>query len=481
MAKARLIFLDENEEELIHEQSLKCLKEIGVLVKSEAVLKILEDKGAVVDYGSMIARFSETMVNEALGKAPKKIRLCARDRSNDLEIPVDSTPFSATNGLALFVMDLETGETRKSTRSDLAAFTRLGDSLDPLDYLWTALTATDVPGPTHGAHEIWTTLQNTTKHVQGVTVESAGDARKQIALAALIAGGEEELRMRPLISVISCPIAPLTFEKHAIEAQVEFARAGIPIVSMSMSLSGQSSPVTLAGTIVNSNTENLASLVITQSAAPGAPHIYSTESMPVDMITATINYAAPELPLISAASGQLAGRYGLPCMVGNWGAGDSVPGLPSSFSETAVSCLSTLAGTDLAAGMGAIDVAKSCSFEQLVIDAYFWEDFRVFMRKFTINKETCALEIVKEVGHGKSFIAHPHTLENFKKELHFWDKQKLGMEATMSTAMVPQARETARKLLKEHEVAPLDPDIVAEGNKILKQHERQAAFHLEGK
>ncbi len=42
MAKARLIFLDENEEELIHEQSLKCLKEIGVLVKSEAVLKILE-------------------------------------------------------------------------------------------------------------------------------------------------------------------------------------------------------------------------------------------------------------------------------------------------------------------------------------------------------------------------------------------------------------------------------------------------------
>jgi hypothetical protein len=46
------------------------------------------------------------------------------------------------------------------------------------------------------------------------------------------------------------------------------------------------------------------------------------------------------------------------------------------------------------------------------------------------------------------------------------------MEATMSTAMVPQARESARKLLKEHEVAPFDPDIVAEGNEILKKYER---------
>ncbi len=481
MARARLIFLESCEEELIHRQSLICLAEMGILVKSDAVLMILEQNGADVDYNTMIAKIPEAMVEKALASAPKKIRLCARDPHHDLEIPVDGMPFSATNGLSSFILDLETGETRKSTRADLASFTRLADALDPVDYLWTALTATEVPEHTHGAHEIWVTLQHTSKHVQGVTVESALDARKQIELAALIAGGEKELRMRPLISIICCPIAPLSFEKGSIEAQAEFAKAGLPILSMSMSLAGQSSPVTLAGTIVNSNTENLASLVITQSAAPGAPHIYTTESTPVDMQTATINYSAPELPLISAASGQMARRYGLPCMVGNWGASDSVPGLPSSFSEIVGGCLSTLAGTDLVAGMGSIDVARACSLEQLVIDASFWENFRVFMRKFTINRESCALDIIKEVGHGMSFIAHMHTVENFRKELHFWDKQKLGWEATLSTGMVPGARETARRLLREHEVAPLDPDLIAQGDEILKLYEEQTASRTGGK
>jgi len=477
MAKARLVFLESSEEELIHQQSLRCLAEIGILVKSEKVLRMLEQYGAYVDFTTMIAKIPEAIVEKALASAPKKIRLCARDPNHDLEIPVDGIPFSATNGLSPFVLDLETGKTRKSTRADLASFTRLADALEPVDYQWTALTATDVPARTHGAHEIWVTLQNTSKHVQGVTVESALDARKQIELAALIAGGEKELKKRPLISIISCPIAPLTFEKGAIEAQAEFAKAGIPILSMSMSLAGQSSPVTLAGTIVNSNAENLASLVITQAASAGAPHIYTTESTPVDMKTATINYSAPELPLISAASGQMARRYELPCMVGNLGTSNSVPGLPSSFSEIAVGCLSTFAGNDLVAGMGSIDVAMACSMEQLVIDANFWEDFRVFMRRFTINRESCALDIMKEVGHGHSFIAHPHTVENFRKELHFWDKEKLGMQATLSTEMVPAARETARKLLREHEVAALDSDLIAQGDEILKFYEQESTSH----
>ena len=46
------------------------------------------------------------------------------------------------------------------------------------------------PQLAHGPHEVWATMQNTTKHVQGVTVQSAEDARVQIELAALIAGGK---------------------------------------------------------------------------------------------------------------------------------------------------------------------------------------------------------------------------------------------------------------------------------------------------
>jgi len=469
-------FLEKDEEDLIHEQSLKCLNEIGVMVHSESVLKMLAGAGAEVDYKKEIAKLPESLIEESLRKAPKEIRYHARDPKHNLDIPVDNFPFTATNGLAIHIPDLETGELHASTRKDLADFTRLGDALDQVDYLWTSLTATDVPEDAHGAHEIWVTLQNTAKHVEGVSVLSGIDARKQVELASLIVGGKDELRKRPIISVISCPIAPLAFEKGSIEAQVEFAKAGVPIVSMSMSLGGMSSPVTLAGTITNINCENLASLVIDEVAAPGAPHVYTSESTPIDMKTGVINYSAPEIPLIGAAAGQMAKRYGLPCMVAGWGSdGGRKAGIMSSFSELAGGALSVLSGTDLAAGMGSIDVAKGCSYEQLVIDAYLWENVRAFMRDFTISEETIALDIVKEVGHGNSFLTHPHTARNFKKELFFYDKKKLAWEATLSYRMVPKAKEVAMRLLKEHEVEPLDRDIIRQGDELLKEYEKQLA------
>ena len=59
MAVARLKFFDKYEEDLIHEQSLRCLERIGVMVKSQSVLKTLEKAGAKVDYKKEVAKISE--------------------------------------------------------------------------------------------------------------------------------------------------------------------------------------------------------------------------------------------------------------------------------------------------------------------------------------------------------------------------------------------------------------------------------------
>ncbi len=473
MAVLRTKFLEREEEELIHKQSLRSLQEVGVMIHSPSVLKMLKSAGAEVDSRNEIAMIPEGMIRDALKKAPKRIRYCARDPKHDFEIPSKNFPFTATNGLAIHIADLETGTDHSSTRKDLAAFSKIADALDPVDYLWTSLTATEVPEATHGLHELWVTLQNTVKHVESITVVSAEDARMQIALAALVAGGPEELRKRPLMSVVSCPTAPLSFNKGPVEAQVEFAKAGVPILSMSMSLGGSTSPVTLAGTLANINTENLASLVIDQVAAPGAPHIYSSDSTPVDMKTGYIDYTAVETPLISAGAAQMARRYGLPCMTAGWGAcvGTAL-GLPA-FSELSSVALSVMPGTDLSAGMGGMDHAKGCSYEMLVLDAYLWEHVRAFMRDFAVNEETIALDVVREVGHENTFLKHPHTARNFRKELFFRDPKKLAWEATLSDRMIPEARDIAKRLLREHEVQPLDRDVRKKGDRTIQEYERQ--------
>jgi len=476
LAVARLKFLDKGEEDLIDQQSMECLETIGVKVKSESVLRMLDKAGAHVDYKSQIARIPEGIAREALKTVPKSMTLHARDSKNDLRIPVSSWPYVGTTGLGTYILDIKTGKKRDSTVKDIADTVRLGDALTGADYVQTNLTATEVPHATHGLHELWTAFQNTTKHVQGVEIFNAEDARKQIELGALIAGGLDELKKKPHFTVIHCSIAPLMFEHDAVEALVEFAKAGVSVTTMTMSLSGGTAPVTMAGTLVNANSENLASLVIGQTAAKGARTIYCSSSTPVNMKTGMINYESVNQPLIAAGLAQMAKRYGLPCMVGDWGLNDSEePGIPHTFTETMGIALSTMSGTDMQGGIGALDHAKGVALEQEVIDAYVWENVKKQMTPFEISKETAALDVIRQVGHGNTFLTSMHTMKNFRKEIVMRDPEKGRFEATMSKAMVAEAREIAIRLLKEHVVPPLDRSIIQQGNEIIRKREKGLA------
>jgi len=475
MAVLGLKFFDKGEEELVHSQSLECLNGIGVLVRSKSVLKMLADSGVKVDFEKKIAKIPEGIVNEAIKNAPKTVTLGARDPNRDLKLPVERYPFVSTAGVTLFMTDLESGERRKATRKDLADFARLTDALDPIDAFWPIVTTSDVPPHVQFVHELWTSFQNTTKHILG----SAGsgtlgiaDARTQIALGALVAGGAKELKKRPPFSVLSCITAPLSFETGAVEAQVEYARAGVPIISMSMCMGGMTSPVTVAGTVVIANAENLASLVITQTAAPGAPQIYSSEATLANVSTGYIGYRGVEAPIIFAAAGQMARRYGLPKMTGVLGVDAERPGVLISFGEMASLMLTSMTGTDLCSGIGGLDLDGGCSLEQVVIDAYQWEEFRAFMRDFKVTKETVALDVVKEVGQGNTFLNHPHTVRNFRSQIFLRGKKTELYGATMSDTMVADAKEIVRKTLREHSVEPLDRAVLGKGNDIISNYEK---------
>jgi trimethylamine--corrinoid protein Co-methyltransferase len=474
MAVARLKFLNKDEEDLIDQQSMECLETIGVKVKSENVLKMLDKAGANVDFKTQVAKLPESLVRDALRVAPKEMTLHARDPKRDLRIPVSSWPYTGTTGLGTYILDLKTGKRRDSTAKDIADCVKVADALEGVSYVQTSLTATEAPAQTHGLHELWTAFQNTTKHVQGIEIYNAEDARKQIELGALIAGGKEELRKNPCFTVIHCSIAPLTFERDAVESMVEFAKGGVAITTMTMSLSGGTAPVTMAGTLVNANSENLASYVIAQTASKGAHTIYCSSSTPVNMSTGMIHYESANQPLIAAGLAQMAKRYGLPCMVGDWGLNDSEqPGLPHTFSETMGIALSTMTGTDMQGGIGTLDNAKGVAIEQQVIDAYVWENVRKVMTPFEISKETAALDVIRQVGHGNTFLQNIHTAKNFKREIILRDPVKGKFEATLSNSMVAEARNIARKLLKEHHVEELDRSILQQGNDIIKTYEKE--------
>jgi len=471
MAHTRTVFLDQNEIDLIHAVSIESLQDMGIKVGSEPVLHMLEKNGASVDYDAMVARIPEKMVNQALESCPNDFSLCGRDPQRDLHVPTHALPWMTSSGLATFIKDYETGEYRDSTRADIAAFTRLADAVDSLDFQWTALTASDVTPLAHGPHELWVTMLNTTKHVQGVTAQSAKDAKVQIELAALIAGGKEELKARPLFSVIVCPIAPLNYEQGSVEAQVELAKAGIPVVSMSMTNGGASAPLPVAGMLVNANTENLGSIVISQMAAPGAPHVYSSESGPMNMTTACINYSSVEKGFLSIGLAQMAQHYRLPSLVADAGWGDNLEASVSGGMTPMSQLTGIMGGSDIVTGMGSVDSAKGISYEQFIVDSYMWDCCKNYMHEVELSEEKIGLDAVKEVGHGNHFLTHPHTLKFLRGELVFWDDEKLDFLSLDREELRAEANKIVRSIIDEHEVEPLADGLLEKGDAIIKKYE----------
>jgi len=476
MASCHIRILSRDDINLVHTKTLELLDKPGVKVQSAKALDVLEEGGAEIDRKTMIARLSESLVKETMNRLPKEVTLAARNPKQDMVAPRTGPPYIATNGTAVYVADSETKVRRASMGRDLKDFMVLCDALEPLDYVWPIVAAHDGPVGFHALNEMVICVQNTTKHVQGEAMSGA-EAREMIRVGEIIAGGKDELAKRPIFSVVQCPICPLEFEKGSADAVVEFARAGIPVVSMSMALCGLTAPVTLASAITIVNAENLASFAISQMSKAGAPVIYSSESSVMDMRTGEIRYGAMEQLMIAAGVAQMAKRYGAPTMIGSFGVGISgdMPGIDSKVSELTFDAMTNLTLTDFSSGVGGLDQAKGASLEQCIIDTDIWESIRDVRRDVSFDDEHFAAELIASVGPGGNFLKSPHTARNMRKELFLPDSAKSALYELYrlsgdQKSMVEQARERVRKILSSHKPEPIPREAKKGIDQILASH-----------
>jgi len=440
-----LTFLKNDEIRRIHETSLRVLGEVGIVVHSENVGKMLIAAGAEASKSERRILIPDSLVKASLMSAPKSVLLAARDRSRDIRIPAGDRIRVANGGEGVYVKDLLTGESRPSTLKDMQDFMVLAESLPQVDFCWGMVGALDQPTNLKNIAELKTCIEHTTKHFQG-GASSAEEAREMIELASIVAGSREELSKRPIISAVECPISPLAFESGLAEAQVEFARNGIPVVAMVASVVGLTSPVTLAGSLAQINAENLASLVISQVANKGAPWIYSSDSVPGDLSTGSIDYGALEANLIRAGAGQMGRSYGLPTMVAGIGIENTSHLLARVRDGVPYMAMQGLVPSDLGSGLGGIDQAAGASFEQLVVDAWVWEVAREFAREFAADDPAISFETIRDAGLDGNFLSKKHTLTRFKKELSGTNSP----ESSFSGRQSPGKRgELLRKAMEE--------------------------------
>jgi len=470
LARAVLNPLTKEEEDIVHSESIRILEEIGIKVTSSEVLLMLKDVGAEVDVKTQLVKVSEALVKEALAKAPREFSMSARDKAEDVSLPAASVQ-GVNDGQPTDVWDMQTQSKRKARMDDLIDLTLVCDAMPEVELYWPEVVATDIPAEVSNVHEYVASAVFTGKHVQH-GAGSVEDAQALIDIASAIAGSSEELRKRPIVSITHTPITPLRYEEGDIEAAVMFARAGLPVVHLSMAISGSVCPVSLAGTIALVNAENLAGFFISQTAAAGAPVLYSSESGPMDMRTGVFLSGSTEGSLINAAGCQMARRYGIPSQVGGTAASGTVPGYEVGYQKAFSGLLPALAGADQVVGIGGFDRSGCESAEQIVMDCELWRNVLRACRGIRIDKEMLAFEAIARVGPGGYFMKDIHTLKHFKSEILI---PKIAMRPASPGSREEPIREAARlevkKILSEHRPPPLDKSVVQSVKDLLAKHD----------
>jgi trimethylamine--corrinoid protein Co-methyltransferase len=217
-------------------------------------------------------------------------------------------------GEGVFIVDPYNGKLRETTKADVANSAKIVDYLSELDVYERAVGASDVPMETVQLHNAEAWLANTSKH--GFMGSGNGYlTKKLVEMVAAIVGGKDKLRERPIISFITCPVSPLQLISDCCEIIIESARSGMAVNILSMAMAGGSSPVTLAGTLVNHNAEVLGGIVLNQLTCKGAPVIYGSSTTAMDLRLASAAVGSPECALINAAVAQLSIYYLLPSWV----------------------------------------------------------------------------------------------------------------------------------------------------------------------
>jgi len=455
--------LDQEQISHIHQASLAVLERTGIRVENEEALALYRQGGAKVD-GAQVY-ISSSMVEAALATVPPKVLLAGRDPAQDVVLE-EQRVYAGTGGSPTTVLDPGADAVRPATLRDLVDLARLADALEHCDFIVVPLHPTDVPAGDVPANRFYACLANSTRHVMG-GVGSVAGARAVIEMATLVAGSLEALQARPIVSAITCwMVSPLHLDPGVTDILIAWCKAGLPVVLSSAPMAGATSPVTLAGTLVQLNAEQLSGIALTQLVRPGTPVLAGYIPGVADMRTGGYLGGAVEFGMMQAAAAQLAHSYRVP-IYGSGGMSDAkVPDAQAGYEKMATFLLAALGGCNyIHHAIGMVTNMSAASLEQAVIDDEIVGAGVRVLRGIEVTEASLAVDAIHRVGPGGHYLMDAHTLRSMRSEFFYpqiADRQNrtawedAGRQNTRTRAIAQ-----VEKLLRTHEPPGLPADVDA--------------------
>ena len=412
--RPKLELLDREFIEKIIEESYLILENTGIFVENEEALGLLSDAGMRIDDSHQRAFLTPELVKDCLATTPKIIKLY--DRSGEVEYIVgeDEVHFNPGSA-ATAILDHKTQVYRDPTTEDVVNFVRLTDCLEHVHFQSTGIISSDIEGIISDSYRFYLALQYSSKPIVTGTFRVEGFKPMYDMLVA-VRGSKEDLAAKPMAIFDACPSPPLKWSNLTAQSLIDSARAGIPSELIGMGMTGATSPVTIAGTLVQHVAENLCGLVICQLAEKGAPVIFGGSPSSFDMRKGTTPMGAVETMMIDSAYAQVAKYLNLPTHA-YMGLSDAKTIDSQAGFETGIGAvLAALSGINVISGPGMLNFESCQSLEKLVVDNEICSMAYRLIRGISMRELPLIQDLFENFTQDTEFLTKDHTRKWYQKE-----------------------------------------------------------------
>ncbi len=149
----------------------------------------------------------------------------------------------------------------------------------------------------------------------------------------------------------------------------------------------------------------------------------------------------------------------------------------SGHEKTITGLLPALAGANVVYGCGMLEMGITFDLAQLVLDNEIASMILHTLQGVPVSDTTLAVDIIKEMGIGKDYLAHESTYEYMRtqSQARLIDRQmRPNWEAAGGKDIYQRAHEQMLEILKTHRPVPLTDSIRQEVRSIVQEAEKEA-------